>query len=108
MGMHRAALIIAGRTPAGRGGHTRHLCGNTRCVNPAHIVAGTALENSEDRERHGRTAYGPQIPQFKIPDDVVREIRASPETHKAIAERLGIHPTTVGQIRNGKRRQRVT
>lgn len=107
MGMHRAALIIVGRTPAGRGGHTRHLCGNDRCVNPSHIVAGTGKENAADRERHGRTARGAKIPQFKLSDDAVREIRSSPESNKVIAERFDIHPTTVGQIRNGKRRQHV-
>lgn len=105
--MHRAALILVGRKPAGRGGHTRHLCGNDRCVNPSHIVAGTAKENADDRERHGRTARGEKIPQYKLSDDDVREIRSNTESNKVIAERFGIHPTTVGQIRNGKRRQHV-
>lgn len=107
MGMHRAALILAGGTPAGRGGHTRHLCGNPRCVNPQHIVAGTAKENTDDRERHGRTAYGPKIPQFHLTDEVVREIRSSRETNKAIAKRLNVDPSTISKIRRGLRRQRV-
>lgn len=104
----RAVLILTGRELPPPGGHTRHSCGNPPCVNPLHIRAGTAQENAEDRERHGRTAHGAQIPQFWIPDEVVQEIRSSPETNKAIAARLGCHPTTVSKIRSGQRRTRST
>lgn len=102
--MCRAVLVLTGRQPTQ---HTLHSCDNPPCVNPRHVRAGTALENAADRERSGHTAHGAQIPQFRLSDDQVREIRASLETHKEIAARLGVHPTTVSQIRRGLRRQRV-
>lgn len=102
--MCRGVLLLTGQPLAA---HTRHSCGNPPCINPRHIRPGTAAENAADRERHGRTAHGAQIPQFKLSDDQVREIRASSETHAEIGARLGVHPTTVSQIRRGLRRQRV-
>lgn len=32
--------------------HARHTCNTTGCVNPAHIIPGTAKENANDRPPH--------------------------------------------------------
>lgn len=45
---------------------TRHLCGNSECVNPHHLIPGTEQENSDDAVRHGTTAHGERLPQTKL------------------------------------------
>lgn len=45
-----------------------HSCGNSRCVRPDHLYAGTHQQNMLDRERHGRVPRGIQHPNW-IPRD---------------------------------------
>lgn len=107
MRLNHAVLVLSGRPRPLSNEVTRHLCGNVPCINPGHIKVGTHLENSADCERHGRIAYGNKMPQTRITDDQVREIRASTEPPTVIGRRLGVHPSTVSNIRNGHRRYRV-
>lgn len=37
-----------------------HSCDNPRCVNPAHIRPGTALDNKQDERARGRMYSGPR------------------------------------------------
>lgn len=43
---------------------------------------------------------GNDLPQSRLNPDLVREIRASPETHRAIAARLRVHYRTVEKVRH--------
>jgi hypothetical protein len=72
-----------------------HGCDNPPCVNPEHLSPGTHLDNMEDSARKGRQ-------RKKLTDELVREIRASTESARAIARRLGLTHEAVGKVRRGK------
>jgi hypothetical protein len=104
MRMHAAVLVLTGRERPGRGGHTRHLCGTARCINPPHITTGSPTDNAADRERHGRTPRGEQHPNARLSDIQVAQIRASTETQTTLATRYGVTQGYVSDLRSGKRR----
>lgn len=93
-----------------------HHCDNPPCVRPAHLYAGTAQQNSDDMivrgraaigDRNGsrthpeRIARGTRIPQARLTDDLVREIRrrdaSGEESRRAIARDLGVTHETVNR-----------
>lgn len=54
----------------------RHTCDNPPCVNPAHLLIGTKLDNAHDRDSRGRSGVvGVNNPHAKLTEDQVREIR---------------------------------
>ena len=79
-----------------------HRCDNPLCVNPAHLFLGTQADNMADRNAKGRTSRGEAHGEAKLTEAQVREIRASRESQRAIAKRLGVAQTTISDIRKGK------
>ena len=84
--------------------HVCHRCDVPACINVAHLFLGTNADNNADKVAKGRQArqpcnQGERHGSAKLTEDVVREIRASPETNAAIARRLGIAPSNVSNIR---------
>lgn len=69
-----------------------HLCGKRDCVNPEHLEAVTHQENV----RRSRVT--------KLADRDVRLIRESEESRASVAERYGITPEYVSDIRSGRAR----
>lgn len=81
---------------------TLHTCGNGHlgCVNPRHLRWGTARQNLDDRDRHGRTAKGEDIGNSKLTEETVRKIKAIAEFRSAasIADDLGVSASCVQKV----------
>lgn len=87
--------------------HVLHKCNNPWCVNPDHLRLGTNEENVEDRKRFGRQITGERNGRAKLTAEIVRRIRQDDRPQKEWAKELGVHHTTIGSIRNGKKWQHL-
>lgn len=76
----------------------RHVCDNPSCVNPSHLVAGSAQDNSDDRSIRGR-APSKLDPQDVI--DIRRRLDAG-ESQYSIAKQYGVYPSTIRKIAIGQ------
>lgn len=103
---HRMAWEIKnGPIPAGRGYHgtcVRHRCDNRVCCNPGHLLLGTHKENMADAKERRRRADGERHHLSKLTSADVVDIRQSVSSTTDIAERLGVAPATVWQVRAGR------
>lgn len=52
-----------------------HRCDNPPCIRPNHLFLGTQIENIADCNEKGRQAKGEALPQSKLTEEDVREIR---------------------------------
>jgi hypothetical protein len=108
---HRFAYEIT-KGPIPNGLIVMHSCDNRRCVNPAHLSVGTHKDNTADmiaKGRHARVApVGEASGKAVITEADVRMIRASSETNKAIADRLGVSRNTVRGVRIRRTWKHVT
>ena len=93
--------------PIAKGLIVCHSCDNPWCVNPEHLWVGTDEENMRDTAIKGRRR-GAKNGNAKITEDDVRAIRKSTETTYVLGERYGLHPSTIGNIRNRKKWAHVT
>lgn len=102
---HRVALRLDGRDPGGL--LARHSCDNPICVNPAHLLPGTPVDNAADMVERGRSLRGEQQPSAKLTEDAVREIRrlhaAGDVTLAELAKRFGVARATVSGVILGYR-----
>lgn len=78
--------------------YARHTCDRPGCVNPAHIQAGTAQQNSNDMLKKGRQAS-------KLSEHDVWSMRClrhyADDTYEALAETFGVATETARQAVNG-------
>jgi len=96
--------------PIPKGLFVLHHCDNPSCVNPDHLYAGTARDNTLDAMGRGRwvaPASAARTRRSKLTDDQVRAIRADTRKHVLIAidHRIGV--TTVYNIKARLRKQWV-
>jgi len=84
------------------GMQARHLDGNPSNNHVRNLVWGTSLENSKDREAHGRTVRGSSVRQSKLTEDDVYEIRLSSLSDAKLASKFGVTISTVRLARIGK------
>jgi hypothetical protein len=85
----------------------RHTCDVPACVNPAHLVIGTRLDNARDRDRRGRNGLtGEKSPGSKLTEEQVREIRrewtGAFGQPKEMARKYGVKASTLYAIVQGK------
>ena len=106
------AVELDGRTVT-PGRFVLHRCDNPPCVNPTHLIVGTAGDNSRDSVAKGRAAgprnlkhyRGDQSPRALLTQAQVAEIRAA-YTGKhgqmaAMARRYDVHRSTIAHVLKG-------
>ena len=70
-----------------------HICDNTLCINPDHLVLGTNAENSGDMVSKGRSARGEKNSGAILTEQQVLEIRKEKVTRKTrtiLARKYGV------------------
>jgi hypothetical protein len=77
-------------------------CGNTHCINPAHLKIGTESDCKRQMLEDGRFAIGVRNGRAKLNPDKVREIRQSNEGHKALARQYGVDAKLIRMVLAGK------
>jgi hypothetical protein len=82
---HRVTYTaVKGEIP--RGKVIRHTCDQRACCNPAHLLVGDHEDNTQDILDRGRSKHRRVLSAEEI--QRIREMRASGETKRAIAEAL--------------------
>jgi hypothetical protein len=83
-----------------------HSCGNGNkgCVNPRHLRWATVIDNCHDRYDHGTHLYGEKAPWSKLTEDQARMAKydLAHLTAAEVANILGVKPTTIYCIRQGR------
>jgi len=85
-----------------------HHCDVRNCVKPDHLYAGTAKENSQDRERRGRgnrcSRIGEDGPGAKLSDEDVLRLNymIGKISQIEIAARFEVDPSLVSKIKTGR------
>ena len=76
-GCHRKAYCLANNVDLKdiEGLVVRHTCNNPRCINPEHLLLGTASDNMQDREEGAYSMKGEGNPSVKISAEDAHMIR---------------------------------
>jgi HNH endonuclease len=85
-----------------RGLMLRHTCDVKICVNPEHIITGTAKQNAQDAVERGQKLIGAQHPMCRLSEIEVIDIFVSEESIAATAERFAISRMHVQRIKEKK------
>ncbi len=84
----------------------RHICNNRLCCNPAHLILGTAQDNSNDAKAAGRQARGERSGVPKLTTAQVLEIRrlhlVCHISLAAIGRQFGITKVNAGDVAHYK------
>lgn len=106
-GAHRIAwLLRKGTIPKGM--HVLHKCDNKLCCNPRHLFLGTHQDNMKDRNNKGRNKFGEGLPQHKLTNKQIAEIRDfrhSGYLLREISSLYGISQGHISQICNYRTRK---
>src|ERR1035437_5518633 len=77
----------------------RHECDNPPCCNPAHLLAGTLKDNSQDMVSRGRHVHSGKRPLRKLTVAVVKLLRAHKGSHASASRQFGVSYSHVYNIR---------
>lgn len=100
---HRKAYCVARGLPLAAidGLVIRHMCDNTRCINPHHLETGTQADNLRDMYDRDRAAVGTRHGNAKLREEDVAWARASYKpysrefSYRAMARVLGCEHETL-------------
>ena len=87
------------------GMHALHKCDNTICINPDHLYAGTAKQNTKDcieRMRRTQIKRGSENVMAVLTEEQVLSIRSSSEKGVDLAEQYGVSQASISLIKNRK------
>lgn len=100
---HRVAYELNAGLPVGSLElHIRHTCDNPNCVNPSHLIVGTAQDNANDKVSRGRSLFGSKHNLTHLTDADVIYIRTSSEKGVDLARKFNVLKATISNIRTGK------
>lgn len=104
---HRYAYETAYGTKVPQGFYVLHSCDMPPCCNPSHLFVGTAKDNTQDMIRKGRSSVVGVTHKWlggatKLTAATVTEMRASDETNRTWARRLGLSESTISRARRGR------
>jgi len=105
---HRVAWVIANQRDTD-GLLVRHTCDRPSCCNPAHLLLGTAKDNSDDKFSRGRARSSRQdgennghaILTTEQVGQIVAALKAG-EGNQQIANRFPVSDSLVSRIRTGR------
>lgn len=96
--IHRlVAQAFLGHRPLGT--QVRHLNGDRRDNRASNLQYGTAKENAQDRDLHGRTPRGENRSNARLADSDIAAIRGSSKTQRALADQYGVSQRTILRVR---------
>ena len=99
MSASRVMCILAHGLPPDPTLEAAHGCHTPACVNPAHLRWATHLENVHDMHENGTFPRGENMPQTKLTEKQVREIRSSVLRNIDLSRMYGVTASTICNIK---------